>query len=361
MKKEEKYAIFDNMIEGIQVIDSEWRYVYVNETVAAQGKSKRDELFGKTMPEKYPGIENTGMFENLRKCMNERIAHNMINEFDFPNGSKGYFQLRMQPVAEGVLIMSFDITEQKKMELEREKTIIERTHLLDQIIEQKKQLDEYCYIIAHNMRAPLSNLLLLYDLVLSSKSMQEKLSYFEKQKPIIDTLQDTFEMLVETTHVRTSPSMEIEQIELEICIRNALDQLRGEIIKFKADVTYDFSKAGTVHFPKKYIDSIVLNLLSNSIRYRSPERVPEIHIQSYNENGWIFLEIKDNGLGIDLNKHGDKLFKLRKVFHSHPEAKGFGLFLTKTQVEAMGGKISAQSTPGEGSVFTVKLSKNQNA
>src|SRR5690606_15900558 len=120
-----------------------------------------------------------------------------------------------------------------------------------------------------------------------------------------------------------------------------------------------FSKAKRAFFPKKYIDSIFFNILSNALKYRSDKRNPHITVKSYKKNGWIHLEFSDNGLGIDLKKHGDKLFGLRKTFHDHPNAKGFGLFITKAQIEAMDGAIAVKSTPDQGSVFTIKLNKNR--
>ncbi len=113
----------------------------------------------------------------------------------------------------------------------------------------------------------------------------------------------------------------------------------GEIAETKAIITHDLSEANTAYFPQKHLDSIVFNLISNSLKYRTPDRTPRIHIKTYKKEEWTYFEITDNGLGIDLNKNGDKIFMLRKTFHDHPQAKGFGLFITKAQVEAMGGSI----------------------
>lgn len=112
----DKFRIFDKMIEGVQIIDPEWRYLYVNETVTAHGKHTEEELLGHTMMEMYPGIETTEMYSQLKKCMTGGSSYSMVNEFDFPDGSKGYFELRMQRIDEGVLVFSYDITEVKRAE-----------------------------------------------------------------------------------------------------------------------------------------------------------------------------------------------------------------------------------------------------
>ena len=120
-----------------------------------------------------------------------------------------------------------------------------------------------------------------------------------------------------------------------------------------AIIKSDFSKASTIRYNRIYMESIFLNLVGNAIKYKSEDRIPEIRITSELENGKIVLKFQDNGLGIDLEQHGHKLFGLNKVFHRHPDAKGVGLFLTKTQIEAMGGAISACSTVNVGTTFTI--------
>ncbi|MBM4400735.1 MAG: PAS domain S-box protein, partial [Crenarchaeota archaeon] len=106
----------DNMIEGCQIIDYGWRYLYVNDAAAKHGRTTKEKLLGKTMMESYIGIEKTEMFSKLQSCMQKRVPTCMENEFDFPDGGKGWFELRVQPVPEGILILSIDITERKKAE-----------------------------------------------------------------------------------------------------------------------------------------------------------------------------------------------------------------------------------------------------
>ena len=240
-----------------------------------------------------------------------------------------------------------------------EEKLKERNKMLNQLKVQQKQLQEFTQIIAHNMRAPLSNLLVLNDLIRQTDAMDDKMLYLEKQQPVIDFLHKTFEELVSATQVTADFSVEKDHIELEEATNKAINLLHGEILKAKAHITKDFSKAKTAYFPSKYMDSIIFNLLSNAIKYRSPDRDLQVNIKSYKRSGWVYLEISDNGLGIDLQKHGEKLFKLHKTFHKHPDAKGFGLFITKTQIEAMGGHIKVKSKPENGTTFIVKLSKEK--
>ena len=123
----------DSMIEGCQIIDYDWRYVYVNEAVAKQGRKTKEELLGYPMMQVYPGIDRTEMFSHLRNCMTNRVPHQMDNEFTFPDGSKGWFELHIDPVPEGVLILSMDITKNKEIEAE----INKYRYRLEEVVAQR--------------------------------------------------------------------------------------------------------------------------------------------------------------------------------------------------------------------------------
>lgn len=110
-------AILDSLLEGFQLIDYSWRYIFVNEAVAKHGKTTKEKLLGYTMMEKYPGIEETEMFKTLEICMNEKISKKIENEFLYPDGTAGWFELHIEPVSEGLFVLSMDITERKRAEL----------------------------------------------------------------------------------------------------------------------------------------------------------------------------------------------------------------------------------------------------
>jgi PAS domain S-box-containing protein len=124
----------DYMLEGCQIIDYDWRYVYVNKAAATQGRKSKEELLGSTMMQAYPGIEKTELFSHLRNSMINRLTQQIDNEFSFNGGAKGWFKLSIEPVPEGILILSIDVTENKQIEAEinqyrmrLEEVIAERT------------------------------------------------------------------------------------------------------------------------------------------------------------------------------------------------------------------------------------------
>lgn len=141
--------VVDNMLEGVQIIDFNWKYLYVNGTMTQHGKYSKDEFIGYTVMEKYPGIEQTEVYNVYLKCFNERVPVHMENRFVFPDGSVGWFELSFQPVPEGIFILSIDITERKnneekvkKLNEELEQKVAERTAELESRIQQLKESEE---------------------------------------------------------------------------------------------------------------------------------------------------------------------------------------------------------------------------
>ena len=228
------------------------------------------------------------------------------------------------------------------------KNVVALTH-------QKKQLEDFCNIISHNLRAPLVNISMLVEMVAENTTNEDNIIFLEKLDKAAKNLNETFNELVESIQITQDTEIPHEEIELESFTNGIIDSLQGEINKTQAIIEMDFSQAPKLCYPVNYMRSILQNLISNSLKYSSPERRPIIKINSKIKNDSVIISISDNGLGLDLNKHCENLFKIRKVFHDHPAAKGFGLFITKSQVTALGGKIWVESEPDVGSTFHVEL------
>lgn len=134
--------VIDEMQEGLQVISPELRYLYVNSTVARQGKKTKEELTGKTMMECYPGIEDTPFFAEMKKCMAGRVNAQFENEFAYPDGTKGWFLLFLHPVPSGLMILSTDITDRKKIEHELGEKIVKLNTLMDSSMDREMRMAE---------------------------------------------------------------------------------------------------------------------------------------------------------------------------------------------------------------------------
>lgn len=253
-----------------------------------------------------------------------------------------------------------DITERKKGE-EQIKINNEKAIEHAQLLEFKNaQLVDFCNIVSHNLRAPLVNIAMLVDYIEQSEDEDERKEVLVKIKPVVNHLMDVFNELVETIQIKQDKEIQGDKIILSDCLRKVLIGFETQIEEYNADIQLDLAEAPVLYFPQKYIESIFTNLISNALKYKSPDRKPLIIIKTKKgANNTLLLSVTDNGLGIDLVLHKDQIFKIRKIFHKHPDAKGFGLFMTKTQVEAMDGKIWAESQPEKGSVFFIEF-KNQN-
>jgi len=204
---------------------------------------------------------------------------------------------------------------------------------------------------------------MLVDYIEQSDSDSEKEEMLLKIKPVINHLMEVFNELVESIQVKQDTDVAYDRFDLKECsfdlkecIEKILIGFETQIIDSEAEISIQTDGITDIQFPHKYIESIFSNLISNALKYSSGNRKPLILVKASKlKEDKILLTVSDNGLGIDLKLHKDQLFKIRKTFHLHPSAKGFGLFMTKTQVEAMGGRIWAESEPGEGSTFFIEL------
>lgn len=224
-----------------------------------------------------------------------------------------------------------------------------------QLQEQNRRLDEFAHIISHNLRAPVNNIQALINLLDEKSEMTDYRLIFDKLKNVAKNLNETMNELMDTLKAKTQLHVERMEIRFKEVLDKVVQSLEGELIVAQAAVTFDFNEAPGVFYSKPYLESIFQNLLTNAIKYKSPHRKPMIHFKSAKVDNHVELRVSDNGQGIDMNKFGDKIFGLHKTFHDHQEARGVGLFLVKTQIEALGGTIGVTSEVDRGTTFTIRF------
>lgn len=250
---------------------------------------------------------------------------------------------------------AIDITERKKQEQEllRSKQNIEAIAL--KLQEQNRQLDEFAHIISHNLRSPIGNIKALIGLLNSQSSISEYQQIFEKLKNVAHNLSETMNELMETLKVKKETTIERSEIRFKEIFDKVVQSLEGELIQTEAQLTFDFNQSPSIYYSRPYLESIIQNLLTNALKYRSPKRKPHIVVKTQRQGSSTILSVADNGLGIDMAMFGDKLFGLHKTFHEHKDARGVGLFLIKTQIEALGGSIRAESEVDKGTTFIINF------
>jgi signal transduction histidine kinase len=240
-----------------------------------------------------------------------------------------------------------DITERKKIENERESIIEELTTI-------NNDLKQFSFITSHNLRAPLSNILGLLDVVDKENLNSTNQQFFQMLQTCSGQLKDTIEDLTEMIVIRNKAPREVELVNLETTFKEVREVYLNNVDDIAHNLTTDFQLMEAA-LSKPYLSSIFTNLLSNAIKYRSPERVLTIHVSSKQDEEECVIRFGDNGLGMDTNRLKNRLFGMYQRFHENVEGKGLGLFIVKSQVNAMGGNITVESEVNKGTTFTLKL------
>ncbi|HEU4791675.1 MAG TPA: PAS domain-containing protein, partial [Flavobacterium sp.] len=241
-----------------------------------------------------------------------------------------------------------DITEEKKLEKEKEILIRELT-------QNNKDLKQFSYITSHNLRAPLSNLTgllnLIEDFTIEDEELKEILAGFKLSTHLLN---ETINDLSKVITIKDSTSIQNEELRIRDIFKNILSQLHIQLESIKPQLNIIYGNVTKINTNKAYFESIFINLLTNSLKYRSKNRdlIIDITIDE-DENNTITIHYKDNGIGIDLERNKNRIFGLYQRFHDYPDSKGLGLFLVKSQIETMGGTISIQSEIEKGTEFTL--------
>ncbi len=351
-------SIFENTGTALILMDTEFNVLLFNDIA--------DQLsvitFGKTYSN---GESMLDMIQKERRnefkfnCETVFKGNKIVYDTSYPvkDGSVKWYNTRMFPVIDehgkciGICISAEDITERKNTELEKEKITFD-------LVQRNKDLEQFSYMVSHNLRAPVANILGFSKMVIENKYNEEKKKIFIEQiyssARILDEVIRDLNVILQ---VKTESHSKKDKVQFISIIENIKKTITHTIEKENAVIKTNFLQAEDIFGNRVYLYSIFLNLISNSIKYHQPGIPPIIEITTYKENNNLFIVFKDNGLGINLNKNRDKVFGLYKRFHADIEGKGMGLFMVKTQVNILGGKISIESKVNQGSIFTIELNQ----
>jgi len=259
-----------------------------------------------------------------------------------------------------------DITQKKELENEirRKNNILEASK--ESLQNKVNQLEDLNHIIAHNLRGPAGNIKMFSEILMeqlnnndfaapelsaSGFTYEQVLQFIQESS---NSLISSLETLMEITQIKLNKTIPNDNCDVQTIINEIITQFQSGIYEKQALILTERS-IEQISYPKVYLENIIYNLLSNSLKYIRPGTTPEILISVRSVDERTVITVKDNGLGINLDKYGDRLFKLNQVFHSGFNSKGIGLYITKTQVESLGGSIEVKSKENEGSEFIVTL------
>ncbi len=229
-------------------------------------------------------------------------------------------------------------------------------HQLEIISKQNNRLLNFAHIVSHNLRSHTGNFKMLINIIDETNDQEQKEECFGFLKATSKALSETIDHLKELVDIQSTIVHKKEDLNLNEFLHQTLEVLSNEIKDNKVNIVNLIDRKETVQFNPAYLESLFLNFTTNAIKYSHPDRTPEITYSLEKENGNVMLVIKDNGLGINLDKHGQKLFGMYKTFHQHPNARGIGLFMTKSQIESMGGTIEVESQVNVGTTFKINFS-----
>jgi len=346
--------IMDLIPQGIFIKDAQGHYLFVNKSFASlYGVSA--ELF---LSDPSYLLRDNPQERALYMAQDQQVIRSgeklVIPElpYTFADGTISYYYtvkvpfVRSDGSGRGMLGIALDVTDRKNAELERSRLITDLT-------QRNKDLEQFSYVISHNVRAPLANIISLISLLEADDLIGDQNEVIDSLRISTHKLEGIIQDLnfILNTNNASAEAMEMVVFsdtiaDIRISIANLLSSSRLVIIT-------DFEQVKEIYCIKSYLHSIFYNLILNSINYRRSGTDPYLKIASRIENNLITLDFTDNGMGIDMDRFGKQLFGLYKRFHPGTKGKGMGLYMVKTQVEQLRGAISVNSAVGEGTTFTL--------
>ena len=248
--------------------------------------------------------------------------------------------------------IAIDIEKIKKKEIELLK-------ISEELMQSNNELKKFAYITSHNLRGPVVNIVSLFQMIDLDKIDDENQVYIDKIGISVDKLDRTLNDLIEIVSHQKPENKSFTIIDFKVELDEIIQSIEMQIVTSKAKFNTNFL-VKTMPYSKKYFESILLNLITNAIKYKLKDEPLILDISTTENEEYVILKVKDNGIGIDLEKNKTKIFGLYQRFEPNIEGKGIGLFIIKSHIETLGGKIEVNSDLGKGTTFTIFFAKNIN-
>ncbi len=349
-------AVIENSRANIYSLDRNFRYVTFNQLLKNNLKATFNvEIKVGDNAVKFLGSrddsEEQEWINNYTEALQGRSMY-FEKEFNL-SGQVSFVEFSINPIIEnntviGLSCFAVEVTNRKLAEKEL-------VQVSKDLMLRNAALQQFAYIISHNLRAPIANIMGIGN-ALNVTLITKKREELQRHLFIcIDKLDGVVKDLNSILVVKSDVMERKQYVLFSEIVQDVKGSLSGIIENDLIGIKTDFTTSDSMITIKSYLYSIFYNLINNSIKYKQPNVPLLIEIKSVTNNGKLQLHFNDNGLGIDLKLHGDKVFGLYKRFHLNIEGKGFGLFMVKTQLEVMGGIISVQSEPNEGTEFVIEF------
>lgn len=239
-----------------------------------------------------------------------------------------------------------DVSSQKEKELELMKE-------MEIYSEKNNRLLNFSHIASHNLNSHAGNFKMLLDMIDLDQSFDQNCEMMKYLRTVSNDLSKTIEDLSQIVNVENNVDIIVKPLNLNVYLNRVLNIVNAYSYRNSATIINNIPKDTTINFNPAYLESILQNLCTNAIKYANPNEFLIIEFTFFLEKGKKVLTIKDNGLGIDLEKYGHLLFGMYKTFHKHEKANGIGLYMTKSQIESMKGAVTVESEVGKGTTFKI--------
>lgn len=359
-ESEEKFSkSFHNSAIGMAIVAPEGNLKEVNRAFCMMVGYSRDELLQTSFQQITHPDDLVKDIAFAHSLLNKEIDHCQFEKkYIHKNGQIVWAFLSVSLVWNSVDEAQFfvshiqEITELKKLNSRLEERNSELENTQKALKRKISQLRDFAGIITHDVRGPAANIKKMLELHQSSADGETRNKAYDFLKKISNDLTVNLNELIQVLQIHLEKEIPYSDCDLQNITDIVLIHFQENIEQAEAQIVFDF-QIPIIQYPKIYLQSILYNLISNSLKYTRKEVIPVIQISSFTKNNHTYLTVSDNGLGIDLNKFGKSLFQFKKSFHSGYDSKGIGLYLIRNQIEDLGGSIFAESEVENGTTITV--------
>jgi len=271
------------------------------------------------------------------------------------------YEKEQAETAEALEEKNIIIVEQKgRLELSNDELNEELLSKNKELLKSLSELRQFSYTLSHNLRSPVASLLGLTNIIQleNAKIDEETKEILHLIKKSSKELDETISDLGNLLEIKDEIGQIKEAVNVAEEINKVMVILDDEIAESTVDLSKKSKKIVPINSVPAYVHSILYNLISNALKFKTPGGEHSVKINMDQDEQNVIISIADNGIGMDLEKYGDQLFKMYKRLNVHTSGKGLGLYITYYQVEALGGSIEVSSSPGKGATFIVKLPNN---
>ena len=350
-------SFFNEANEAFFITDEYLNILDANLELERVLKRNRDQIIGKNLCDINPDLEKTERYKKYLEVLRtgKSVTINEIKVNPVVDSEMKIAQIRIFKVKKGLAITALDITNitNTKHKLQTTKEDLLKTN--KNLTKKNNDLEEFSYIVAHDLKGPINNLKVLLELLSNKKTELHKNEHYNKLIKIVDQLNKNTYSLNNIIALKYFLQEKKEQINFEDIFNNVVDDITNSIKDSNTIINTNFSECSEVNYPPDQLHKIFFHLINNSINFRNSKTQNVINISTHKEKGKVLLIISDNGIGFNQSKNVKKIFKIYHKENNSSEGLGIGLYIIKSIIDFHHGKIKVKSKVNEGTTFKLTL------